>query len=58
MVPITDAAAVIGTRVRNLKRAAIRKEIPCLRFGTQWFVPEAWLTSVTSWPSETTEVAS
>jgi hypothetical protein len=52
MAPIDEAAEVIGTKVRNLKRAAAKQQIPHLRIGTLWFVPRAWLASVTAWPPE------
>ena len=50
MVPLREAAELLGVSPATLKRAGKAGEIPVERILSVYLVPMAWLTAVTSWP--------
>ena len=52
MVPIREAALLLGASVATLKRAGETGEVPVLRIRTLYLIPRAWLAEVTAWPKQ------
>ena len=50
MVPVPEAAAMLGVDARTLKRAGEDGEIPVKCIRSVYLVPAAWLAKFTSWP--------
>ena len=51
MVPVAEAAEVLGVCVNTLKRAGEDGEIQLRRIRSVYLVPLAWLASFTAWPA-------
>jgi len=51
MVPVAEAAAVMGVSPNTVKRAGETGEIPVRKVRSVYLVPAAWLAEFTAWPA-------
>lgn len=56
MVPLAEAADVLGVPEDTLRWAGDAGDIPLRRIGTRRLLPAAWLESVTAWDPRPGEV--
>jgi excisionase family DNA binding protein len=52
MLPIAEAALMLGVSVAFLKELGHAGEIPTKRLGRKWLVKRAWVDAFTGWPEE------